>query len=67
MKIGDNITIVVDTPWSTVEESGIISDIKENLIFIKDLDIPFNAKTGYKTQCFTGSNCYIKEITKRNK
>jgi len=63
MKINDIVTIVVQTPWATTEEKGMISSIIDNMIYIDGLDIPFDKKTGYKTETFLGCSVYIKEVT----
>lgn len=62
MKEGDEVTIVVKTPWATTEEKRIIESISKGKIYIEDLNIPFDKKTGQKTETFPGSEAYIKEI-----
>ena len=65
MKKNDKVTIVVETPWATTEEDGIIEEITDTEIFIKELEIPFHKETGIKTESFAGAKVYIKELQKR--
>ena len=65
MKKGDKIVLVVGTPFAKVEEDGIVEKVTKEHIYIKGLDIPFDAKTGKKTYCFPGSSCYIKDYKKK--
>ena len=66
MKAGDEITVVVVTPVATTEEKGIVQHIEGDNIYVEGLDIPFNTKTGDKTDVFPGARVYIKEL-KKNK
>lgn len=65
MKNGDIVTVVLKTPWATTEERLKVVEINETEIYIENLNIPFNKKTGYKTESMAGSSVYIKEITKK--
>ena len=63
------MTIVVYTPWATTEEIGVVEKIsqKNNEIYIKNLDYPFNKTTGQKEEVFCGAKVYIKEIAEKYK
>lgn len=64
MENNQKVTIVVKTPWATTEEERVIESLTENEIFIKGLDVPFDRKTGVKTESFLGSKVFIKELSK---
>lgn len=67
MKKGDTITIVVDTPFASTEELGIIGKLTKDCIYIEGLKVPFNRATGRKVEVFAGAGVYIKEINENKK
>ncbi len=63
MEVGQQITIVVCTPYATTKEDGVIEEISDKGISIFGLEHSlFDKTTGKKTDSFPGSTVYIKEI-----
>ena len=63
MNIGDRVTVVVKTPFATVEEPDhVISDITDEFIKIEGLECEFGPLSGRMKDSFPGSSMFIKEI-----
>lgn len=62
LKKGATVTIVVQTPWATTEEDGKIIKVTKDKIYLDYTDIPFDKKTGVKTESMNGCKVYIKEL-----